>query len=184
MNVKKLFDLTGRVAIISGGSMGLGLQMAIGLAGNGEIGALRPQEGTVRASGGRVARLRSGDAGSGMRCKREGDDRSGSRGNARKIRAHRYFNQQRGRNVGRSGGRNDAGAVEQSSGDESDGHVFVLPGGGQGDDGAEVRGKIINIASVAGLGGASAELQVIGYHASKGGVIAFTQGSGVQVGTA
>ncbi len=36
-------------------------------------------------------------------------------------------------------------------------------------------GKIINIASVAGLGGASAALQAIGYHASKGGVIAFTK---------
>jgi gluconate 5-dehydrogenase len=37
------------------------------------------------------------------------------------------------------------------------------------------RGKIINIASVAGLGGASSEMQAIGYHASKGGVIAFTK---------
>ena len=36
MNVKKLFDLTGRVAIVSGGSMGLGLQMAESLA---EMGA-------------------------------------------------------------------------------------------------------------------------------------------------
>lgn len=36
-------------------------------------------------------------------------------------------------------------------------------------------GKIINIASVAGLHGASPELQAIGYHASKGGVIAFTK---------
>ena len=40
---------------------------------------------------------------------------------------------------------------------------------------SEGSGKIINIASVAGLGGASAELQAIGYHASKGGVIAFTK---------
>ena len=32
MNVKQLFDLTGRVAIVSGGSMGLGRQMAEGLA--------------------------------------------------------------------------------------------------------------------------------------------------------
>jgi gluconate 5-dehydrogenase len=37
------------------------------------------------------------------------------------------------------------------------------------------RGKIINIASVAGLRGGSTELQAIGYHASKGGVIAFTK---------
>lgn len=40
---------------------------------------------------------------------------------------------------------------------------------------AQRSGKIINIASVAGLGGSSAELQAIGYHASKGGVIAFTK---------
>jgi NAD(P)-dependent dehydrogenase (short-subunit alcohol dehydrogenase family) len=40
---------------------------------------------------------------------------------------------------------------------------------------AQGSGKIINITSVAGLGGASAELQAIGYHASKGGVIAFTK---------
>ena len=36
VNVKQLFDLTGRVAIVSGGSMGLGRQMAEGLA---EMGA-------------------------------------------------------------------------------------------------------------------------------------------------
>ena len=40
------------------------------------------------------------------------------------------------------------------------------------------RGKIINIASVAGLHGGSPELQAIGYHASKGGVIAFTKDLG------
>jgi gluconate 5-dehydrogenase len=37
------------------------------------------------------------------------------------------------------------------------------------------RGKIINIASVAGLHGAPPEFQAIGYHASKGGVIIFTK---------
>jgi len=36
MNVKQLFDLTGRVAIVTGGSIGLGRQMAEGLA---EMGA-------------------------------------------------------------------------------------------------------------------------------------------------
>src|SRR2546425_11575311 len=36
MNVKQLLDLTGRVAIITGGSVGLGRQMAEGLA---EMGA-------------------------------------------------------------------------------------------------------------------------------------------------
>jgi len=37
------------------------------------------------------------------------------------------------------------------------------------------RGKIINIASVAGMRGAPPDFQAIGYHASKGGVIAFTK---------
>ena len=36
MGVKQLFDLTGKVAIITGGSRGLGLQMAEAL---GEMGA-------------------------------------------------------------------------------------------------------------------------------------------------
>ena len=36
MNVKQLFDLTGRVAIITGGAAGLGLQMAEALS---EMGA-------------------------------------------------------------------------------------------------------------------------------------------------
>jgi len=40
---------------------------------------------------------------------------------------------------------------------------------------AQRRGKIIIIASVAGLGGAPPEFQAIGYHASKGGVIIFTK---------
>jgi NAD(P)-dependent dehydrogenase (short-subunit alcohol dehydrogenase family) len=40
---------------------------------------------------------------------------------------------------------------------------------------AQKRGKIINIASVAGLRGSQPEFQAIGYHASKGGVIAFTR---------
>jgi len=36
MNVKQLFDLQGRVALVTGGSRGLGLQMAEAL---GEMGA-------------------------------------------------------------------------------------------------------------------------------------------------
>jgi NAD(P)-dependent dehydrogenase (short-subunit alcohol dehydrogenase family) len=37
------------------------------------------------------------------------------------------------------------------------------------------RGKIVNVASIAGLRGSSPELSAIGYSASKGGVVAFTK---------
>ena len=40
---------------------------------------------------------------------------------------------------------------------------------------AQRRGKIINIASIAGLQGSSQEFQAIGYQASKGGVIILTK---------
>jgi len=40
---------------------------------------------------------------------------------------------------------------------------------------AQKRGKIINIASTAGLRGSPPEFQAIGYSASKGGVITFTR---------
>jgi gluconate 5-dehydrogenase len=40
---------------------------------------------------------------------------------------------------------------------------------------AQKRGAIINIASTAGLRGSSPDFHAIGYHASKGGVIAFTK---------
>jgi len=49
---------------------------------------------------------------------------------------------------------------------------------------AQRRGKIINIASVAGLRGSSPKFSAIGYSASKGGVIIFTEGPGLQMGHA
>jgi gluconate 5-dehydrogenase len=55
------------------------------------------------------------------------------------------------------------------------GKVMISQGKGKNSAGRNSAGKIINIASVAGLGGAPAELPAIGYHASKGGVISFTK---------
>jgi NAD(P)-dependent dehydrogenase (short-subunit alcohol dehydrogenase family) len=50
--------------------------------------------------------------------------------------------------------------------------MSALPGGWQGMI-ARRRGKIIKVASVAGLGGSPPEFQAVSYHASKGGVIIF-----------
>src|SRR6202035_5901529 len=55
------------------------------------------------------------------------------------------------------------------------GKVMIRQSRGKNSAGKNRAGKIINVASVAGLGGAPAELPAIGYHASKGGVISFTK---------
>jgi gluconate 5-dehydrogenase len=175
VNVKKLFDLSGRVAIISGGSIGLGRQMAEGLA---EMGAnvvlcARKKERCEQAA----EELRQ----LGVKTLALGCDVK----NADQV--HEVVREtmaQFGRidilinNAGTSWGapveemqlENWNKVIEtnltgtflfsQAAG------KFMVP---------QRRGKIVNIASVAGLRGAPPEFQAIGYHASKGGVIAFTK---------
>jgi NAD(P)-dependent dehydrogenase (short-subunit alcohol dehydrogenase family) len=175
MNVKQLFDLTGRVAIITGGSVGLGRQMAEGLA---EMGANLVL----------CARKKE-------RCQKAAEDlqKLGAKtlALACDVRNPADIHQvvdatmaQFGRidilinNAGTSWGApveemrlehwnkvietNLTGTFLFS---QAVGKIMI----------GQRRGKIINIASVAGLRGASPEFQAIGYHASKGGVIIFTK---------
>jgi NAD(P)-dependent dehydrogenase (short-subunit alcohol dehydrogenase family) len=175
VNVKQLFDLTGRVAIISGGSMGLGRQMAEGLA---EMGA-----NLVLCS-----------------RKKERCDEVAEEFRARGVQTLPLACDVRDRasihevvkatldKFGRidilvnSAGVSWAAPVENMTLEQWDkvistnltGTFLFCQAVGRAMI-AQRSGKIINIASVAGLGGSSAELQAIGYHASKGGVIAFTK---------
>jgi len=175
VNVKQLFDLTGRVAIVSGGSMGLGLQMAEGLA---EMGAnlvlcARKKERCEEAA----EALR----GRGVQALALACDVKDKAAIQQVVDATLA---QFGRidilvnNAGVSWG----ASVEEMTLEQWDkvlstnltGTFLFCQAAGKA-MAAQRSGKIINIASVAGLGGASAELQAIGYHASKGGVIAFTK---------
>jgi NAD(P)-dependent dehydrogenase (short-subunit alcohol dehydrogenase family) len=175
VNVKQLFDLTGRVAIITGGSIGLGRQMAEGLA---EMGANL------------VLCARKAE-----RCRQAAEElqQLGIKAIPLPCDVTKQVNVQKvvdatisqlGRldilinNAGISWG----APVEEMPLDDwnkvietnltgsflcaqAAGKVMIRQG----------HGKIINIASVAGLGGAPPELPAIGYHASKGGVISFTK---------
>jgi gluconate 5-dehydrogenase len=175
VNVKQLFDLTGRVAVVSGGSMGLGRQMAEGLA---EMGAnlvlcARKKERCEEAA----ESLRS----LGVQVLALGCDVKDKAAIQRVVDATLA---QFGRidilinNAGVSWG----APVDEMTLEQWDkvlstnltGTFLFCQAVGKA-MAAQRSGKIINIASVAGLGGASAELQAIGYHASKGGVIAFTK---------
>ena len=174
MNVKNLFDVNGRVAIITGGSIGLGRQMAEGLA---EMGAnlvlcARKKERCELAA----EQLRQlGVKTLALGCDVKNPDQVQAVVDATVLQFGRVdilIN-----NAGTSWGApvedmrlehwnkvietNLTGTFLFS---QAVGKVMV----------PQRRGKIINIASVAGLRGAPPEFQAIGYHASKGGVIAFT----------
>jgi NAD(P)-dependent dehydrogenase (short-subunit alcohol dehydrogenase family) len=175
MNVKQLFDLTGRVAVISGGSMGLGRQMAEGLAemGSNLVLCARKKERceeaaeALRAHGVQTLALEC-DVKDKAAIQRVVDETLAKFG-----RLDILIN-----NAGVSWG----APVEEMTLDQWDkvlstnltGTFLFCQAAGKAMV-SQGSGKIINIASVAGLGGASAELQAIGYHASKGGVIAFTK---------
>ena len=176
MNVKQLFDLTGRVAIITGGSIGLGRQMAEGLA---EMGAhlvlcARKRERCQEAAEelqklGVKALALACDVKSPASIQEVVDTAL-----ARFERIDILIN-----NAGISWGAPteqmpledwtkvlDTNLTGTFLCAQAVGKVMIKQG----------RGKIINVASVAGLGGAQrGTVQAIGYHASKGGVIAFTK---------
>jgi NAD(P)-dependent dehydrogenase (short-subunit alcohol dehydrogenase family) len=175
MDVKQLFDLTGRVAIVSGGSIGLGRQMAEGLA---EMGAnlvlcARKQERCEQAA--EELRARGAQA-LALGC----DVRD--LGAIQEVVAATLAKFGRIDILVNNAGVSWAAPVEEMTLEQWDkvlstnltGTFLFCQAAGKAML-AQRSGKIINLASVAGLGGASAELQAIGYHASKGGVIAFTK---------
>jgi NAD(P)-dependent dehydrogenase (short-subunit alcohol dehydrogenase family) len=175
MKTRQMFDLAGRIAIITGGSIGLGRQMAEGLA---EMGAnvvlcARKKERCEQAA----EQLRQlGMKTLALGCDVKNPDQVQAVVDATVSQFGRVdilIN-----NAGTSWGApveemrlehwnkvietNLTGTFLFS---QAVGKVMV----------PQRRGKIINIASVAGLRGAPPEFQAIGYHASKGGVIAFTK---------
>jgi NAD(P)-dependent dehydrogenase (short-subunit alcohol dehydrogenase family) len=175
MNVRRLLDLSDRVAIVTGGGVGLGRQMAEGLA---EMGAhlvlcARKKERCEQAA----EELKT----FGVKTVAFGCD---VRNPAEIQQVVSATLSQFGRidilinNAGASWGApveempleawnkvietNLTGAFLFA---QAVGKVMIQ----------QRRGKIINIASVAGLHGAPPEFQATGYHASKGGVITLTK---------
>jgi NAD(P)-dependent dehydrogenase (short-subunit alcohol dehydrogenase family) len=175
MKPPQMFDLTGRVAIVTGGSVGLGRQMAEGLAQMGAnlVLCARKKERCVQAAE-ELQRL-------GVQVLAFGCD---VRNPASIQEVADAAVKQFGRidvlinNAGTSWG----APVESMTLDQWNkvietnltgtflfsqavGKIMI----------AQRRGKIINMASVAGLRGSSPKLSAIGYSASKGGVIIFTK---------
>src|SRR5271157_4161314 len=175
VNVKQLFDLSGRVAIISGGSIGLGRQMAEGLA---EMGAnlvlcARKKE-RCEQSAEELKQL-------GVKTLPLACDVKNPASVQEVVDAAMS---QFGRidilinNAGTSWG----APIEEMKLEHWNKVIetnltgtFLFSQAAGKVMTAQRRGKIINIASVAGLRGSSPQFSAIGYSASKGGVIIFTK---------
>lgn len=175
MNTKKLFDLSGRVALITGGGTGLGLQMAIGLAEMGANLALcaRKVERCEQAAA-QLQKLGANTMAMSCDVKNPATILAVVDAIVAKFgRIDVLIN-----NAGTSWG----ASVEEMTLDQWNkvvetnltGTFLFSQAVGKLMVPAK-RGKIINIASVAGLRGAPPQFQALGYHASKGGVIAFTR---------
>ena len=183
--VQQLFDLKGKTALVTGGSRGLGLQMAHAL---GEAGA-------------RI-----------MLSSRKAGDLETGRGRPAGRRHRRALDRRRLRGGGRHPppGRRDPGAHGRRWTSWST--TPAPPGARPAEDhpveawdkvmNLNVRGyfilsqhiakhsmiprqagRIINIASIAGLGGNPPEMQTIAYNTSKGAVINFTRALAAEWGT-
>jgi len=177
MSVKDLFDLTGKTAIVTGGGSGIGRDMAQALAEAGAnlVLCARKAERCEQAAE-ELAML--GVKTLGLRCDvRDPEEvqRVVDRTTEELGRIDILVN-----NAGTSWGAPaaevplegwqkviDVNLTGVFLFSQAAGRTMIADGGG---------GKIVNIASVAGLGGAPAEvLDAIPYNASKGGVIAFTR---------
>ncbi len=175
MNVKRLFDLTGRVAIITGGSIGLGRQMAEGLADMGAdlVLCARKKERCEQAA----EELKAlGVKTLALAC----DVKDPASVQAMVGATVSQF----GRidilinNAGTSWG----APIEEMSLEQWNkvietnltGTFLCCQAVGKVMT-SQKRGNIINIASTAGLRASSPDFQAIGYHASKAGVIIFTK---------
>lgn len=176
VHVKQLFDLSGRVALITGGSIGLGRQMAEGLAEMGSNIALcaRKKERCLQAAE-QLKELGVKTLALGCDVKDPASVQAAVDETIAKFgRIDILIN-----NAGISWG---APTETMSLADWNKVIETNLTGSFLCSQAvgkhmiANKRGKIINIASVAGLGGSSADtVQAIAYHASKGGLISFTK---------
>jgi NAD(P)-dependent dehydrogenase (short-subunit alcohol dehydrogenase family) len=177
MHIRQLFDLTGQVAIVTGGSRGLGLEIAQGL---GEAGA------AVMISGRRAEWLepaRAELAAAGVTCRAELADVANP-DDAESLVAKTV--EQLGQvdilvnNAGISWG---APAVEhpverwrQVMEVNAGGSFYLAQAAARRMIERGAGGRIINIASIAGLVGVRADvMDAVSYHASKAAIIGMTR---------
>src|SRR6187549_910579 len=174
--VQKLFDLTGKTALITGGSRGLGLQMAHAL---GEAGArimlssrkaedLEESAAELQAAG-IDARWIAAD------CSREEDIRKLVDQTLERMGDVDILVNNAGAAWGAPAEDHPPEAWDKVMNLNVRGYFLLAQQVAKRSMIPRKGGRIINIASIAGLGGNVPEMTTIAYNTSKGAVITFTQ---------
>jgi len=175
-NIQQLFDLSGRTALVTGGSRGLGLQMAHALGEAGarimlssrKAGDLEEAAAELQAAG-YDARWIAAD------CSKEEDIRRLADETLERMGRIDILVNNAGATWGAAAEDHPVTAWDKVMNVNIRGYFILSQHVGKRwmiDNGG---GRIINIASIAGLGGNPPEMQMIAYNTSKGAVINFTR---------
>ena len=181
--VQQLFDLKGKTALVTGGSRGLGLQMAHAL---GEAGArimlssrkaadLEEATADLQAAG-IDARWIAAD------CSREEDIRKLADQTLERMGDIDILVNNAGAAWGSPAEDHPVEGWDKVMNLNIRGYFILSQQVAKRSMIPRKQGRIINIASIAGLGGNPPELQMVAYNTSKGAVITFTQALGCEWG--
>jgi gluconate 5-dehydrogenase len=174
--VKQLFDLTGQTALVTGGSRGLGLQMAhaLGEAGARVMLSSRKADDLQEA----VAELKAAGIEADFiaaDCGKEEDIRRLAQETVKKMGRIDILINNAGATWGAAAEVHPVSAWDKVMNLNVRGYFILaqevanlsmIPNG---------RGRILNVASIAGLAGNPPEMQTIAYNTSKGAVVNFTK---------
>lgn len=174
--IQKLFDLTGKTALVTGGSRGLGLQMAHAL---GEAGA-RIMLSSRKADDLEAATAELQAAGIDTRwiaadCSREDDIRRLADETLERMGEIDILVNNAGAAWGAPAEDHPVAGWDKVMNLNIRGYFILAQHVGKRSMIPRRQGRIINIASIAGLGGSPPPIETIAYNTSKGAVITFTQ---------
>ncbi|NNU43048.1 SDR family oxidoreductase [Ramlibacter montanisoli] len=174
--VQQLFDLTGKTALVTGGSRGLGLQMAHALGEAGakimlssrKAGDLEEAAGDLQAAG-IDARWIAAD------CSREEDIRRLAEQTFERMGDVDILVNNAGAAWGAPAEDHPVEAWDKVMNLNVRGYFILSQLVAKRSMIPRKAGRIVNIASIAGLGGNPPEMNTLAYNTSKGAVITFTQ---------
>ena len=175
-SIQKLFDLSGKTALITGGSRGLGLQMAhaLGEAGARVMLSSRKAEDLEQAAASLKAVGIDADW-IAADCSKEEDTRHLADETLKRMGAIDILINNAGASWGAPAETHPVAAWDKVMNLNVRGYFILSQQVANGYMIPKKKGRIINIASIAGLNGNGPDMQTLAYNTSKSAVIGFTK---------